>query len=52
VTLDIYGHLPPGTQEKAASVMDDLTTPVVIFTENTAPKMTQFVKVHKKDPSS
>jgi integrase len=25
VTLDIYGHLIPGVQEKAAAVMDDLT---------------------------
>jgi len=39
VTLDIYGHITPGVQEKAASVMDDLTTPVAILTEKTAPKL-------------
>ena len=39
VTLDIYGHLTPGAQEKAASVMDNLTTPVAIFTQKTAPKL-------------
>ncbi|MCJ7568262.1 MAG: tyrosine-type recombinase/integrase [Anaerolineales bacterium] len=39
LTLDTYGHLTPGAQEKAASVMDDLTTPVAIFTEKTAPKL-------------
>jgi len=39
VTLDIYGHLIPGVQEKAAALMDDLTTPVAILTEKTAPKL-------------
>jgi len=38
-TLDHYGHLVPGAQEKAAAVMDDLTTPVAIMTEKTAPKL-------------
>jgi len=38
-TLDHYGHLVPGAQEQAAAVMDDLTTPVAIMTEKTAPKL-------------
>jgi hypothetical protein len=28
-TLDNYGHLVPWTQEKAAEVLDEITTPVV-----------------------
>ncbi len=27
VTLDIYGHMIPGQQDKAAAVMDEITTP-------------------------
>jgi integrase len=41
VTLDTYGHLIPGVQEKAAYIMDEITTPVTLFTRETAPKLHQ-----------
>jgi integrase len=41
VTLDTYGHLIPGVQEKAAYIMDEITTPVTLFTQETAPKLHQ-----------
>ncbi|MDX9865925.1 MAG: site-specific integrase, partial [Anaerolineaceae bacterium] len=30
ITLDVYGHLIPGKQQEAASLMDDLLTPIQI----------------------
>jgi len=30
VTLDIYGHYLPGIQKEAASMMDELVTPIAI----------------------
>jgi integrase len=41
ITLDVYGHLIPGVQEKAANIMDEITTPVTLFTRETAPKLHQ-----------
>ncbi len=38
ITLDIYGHIIPGVQEKAASIMDEITTPISLETFQTAPK--------------
>jgi len=38
ITLDVYGHLVPGMQEKAADVMDEIMTPVAL---QTAPKLPQ-----------
>ena len=37
ITLDVYGHMIPGLQEKAASIMDEITTPITIQTLQTAP---------------
>jgi len=37
VTLDIYGHMIPGVQEKAANIIDIITTPVTIGSFQTAP---------------
>lgn len=34
ITLDIYGHLIPGQQRLAASLMDELLTPIQINIEN------------------
>ena len=44
ITLDIYGHMIPGVQEKAASIMDEITTPISMETLQTAPKL------HQKKP--
>ncbi|MCP4142228.1 MAG: site-specific integrase [Chloroflexi bacterium] len=30
ITLDVYGHIMPNMQEEAASIMDDIITPVTI----------------------
>lgn len=30
ITLDVYGHLIPSKQEEAASLMDDLMTPIAV----------------------
>jgi len=38
ITLDVYGHLVHGMQEKAAEVMDEIMTPVSL---QTAPKLPQ-----------
>jgi len=32
ITLDVYGHMIPGVQEKAASIMDEITTPITFQT--------------------
>jgi integrase len=34
ITLDVYGHLIPGKQQEAASLMDELLTPIQIQIEN------------------
>lgn len=48
VTLDIYGHMITGPQDKAAALMDEITTPITMETLKTAPKLhpdcTHFVK--------
>jgi integrase len=31
VTLDMCGHLIPGVQEKAAALMDEITSPIALF---------------------
>ena len=41
ITLDVYGHMIPGLQEKAASIMDEITTPITFQTLQTAPKLHQ-----------
>ena len=41
ITLDVYGHMIPGVQEKAASIMDEITSPITIQTLQTAPKLHQ-----------
>ena len=41
ITLDTYGHMIPGVQEKAASIMDEITTPVSFCKTITAPKLHQ-----------
>jgi integrase len=30
ITLDVYGHLIPGVQEKVASIMDEIITPITL----------------------
>lgn len=42
-TLDTYGHLVPWTQEKAAAVMDDITTPVALPAELTAKRASDSI---------
>ena len=39
ITLDIYAHAMPGTQEKAAALMDEITTPIALPAELTAQKL-------------
>ncbi len=34
ITLDVYGHLIPGKQQEAASLMDELLTPIQIIIDN------------------
>jgi len=34
ITLDVYGHLIPGKQQEAASLMDELLTPIQIEFDN------------------
>lgn len=34
ITLDVYGHLIPGKQQEAASLMDDLLTPIQFKFDN------------------
>jgi len=41
VTLDTYGHMIPGPQDKAAALMDEITTPITMETLQTAPKLHQ-----------
>ncbi|MCJ7733725.1 MAG: tyrosine-type recombinase/integrase [Anaerolineales bacterium] len=36
-TLDTYAHMVPGAQENAASVMDEITTPVFLPPDLIAP---------------
>jgi len=36
-TLDTYPHTVPGLQEKAAAIMDEITTPVALPADLTAP---------------
>ncbi len=38
-TFDNYLHAVPGMQEKAAAVMDEITTPVALPADLTAPKL-------------
>ena len=38
-TLDTYAHSVPGLQEKAAAIMDEITTPVALPADLTAPKL-------------
>ena len=40
-TFDNYVHALPGMQEKAAAVMDEITTPVALPADLTAPKLHQ-----------
>ena len=39
VTLDIYGNMITGPQDKAAALMDEITTPITMETLQTAPKL-------------
>ena len=39
ITLDIYAHSVPGLQEKAATIMDEITTPISFPEEIIAPKL-------------
>ena len=39
ITLDIYGHEIPGSQDKAAALMDEITTPVALPQELIAHKL-------------
>jgi len=41
VTLDTYGHMIPGPQDKAAALMDEITTPITMEILQTAPKLHQ-----------
>jgi hypothetical protein len=50
VTLDTYGHLIPGVQEKAAYIMDEITTPVTLFTRETAPGIAAVCQRMSKIP--
>ena len=42
-TLDTYAHMVPGTQEKAAAVMDEITTAVSWPADFTAPRASDLV---------
>ncbi len=39
-TLNNYAHTVPGLQEKAAAIMDEITTPVTLPADLTAPNCT------------
>jgi len=41
-TLDIYGHMIPEVQEKAAQIMDAITTPISFSTKKTTPGKIEF----------
>jgi len=41
-TFDNYVHTVPGMQEKAAAVMDEITTPVALPADLTAPNCTRI----------
>ena len=55
-TLDYYAHMVTGTQEKAAAVMDEITTLVALPSEITAEKASDLIapqraiapKLHQK----
>jgi hypothetical protein len=54
ILLDIYVHAIPGSQEKAAAVMDEITTPVALpaeFTAQELPTSTRISVVSAEDPS-
>lgn len=44
VTLDIYGHIVPGIQEKAAAIMDEIATPVTMESMQTALGLVTFFR--------
>jgi len=46
-TLDTYAHMVPGAQENAASVMDEITTPVSLPPDLIAPKLSIAPELHK-----
>jgi len=43
-TLDTYAHMVPGTQEKAAAVMDEITTPVALPADLTTPRASDLIE--------
>jgi len=47
-TLDTYAHMVPGTQEKAAAVMDEITTLVSWPSDLVAPQRVIVPKLHQK----
>ena len=47
-TLDTYAHMVPGTQEKAAAVMDEITTLVSWPSDLVAPQRAIAPKLHQK----
>ena len=38
-TLDTYAHVVPGVEDKAVAIMDEITTPVALPADLTAPKL-------------
>ena len=56
-TLDTYAHMVSGTQEKAAAVMDEITTPVSLPSDLIAPREFVAPELHhesdaRKTPSN
>ncbi len=51
-TLDTYAHMVSGTQEKAAALMDELTTPVSLTTDLIAPKEPVAPGLHRESDAS
>ncbi len=51
-TLDIYGHAIPGLQEKAAAIMNEITTPVALPDALSPPQLHRVAPGLHQDPKS
>ncbi len=51
-TLDTYALMVSGTQEKAAALMDEVTTPVSLPTDLIAPKELVAPRLHRESDTS
>lgn len=48
ITLDVYAHAIPGSQDKAAKLMDEITTPIAFPQELTTHKLPTTAPVSNK----